>query len=1126
MFTIRDATTEKSGKRRAISPLTTIFLQPDRGIHFSALLVLAMTIIFSQLVFPETSHADRTIDSVTLNESTTSVTVPTGAAISAKVTVTTSNQNGKNWRSIRWGIATTTPNPSAMSCVDFEPDHTGQGTYPETFYITAPSVAGTYNAYFIAYDNDDCSSGASTTKTITDAVIVDTTAPTCFFDFFNRTDIASTGYWIVANEGGAFGDPRIVNDRLRLTDNRGGASTMAALRQLFPASGNKIVVEFDHYAYDGSGADGMCVVLSDASIAPLPGAFGGSLGYAPKQASAGGDTTHPGFAGGWLGVALDEYGNFSNPTEGRTGGPGQRSDSVAVRGSGSLYTGYAYLAGTNTLSPGIDNADATSPAPGYRYRIIIDHLDGVHAWTSVERNTGSGYTTLIGCAPGQTSGCTPLDAKAAAGQAAVPANWYLSFTGSTGGETNIHDFDNLQVCSTQPQPLPTLDHVRILHDGQALTCAAETISLLACADASCSTLFTGPVTVNLTDIANAKWSSDSITFSGGQTTVTLTKKTAGTVTLGGTVTSPDVTTTSAICYIGTTQNCALTYTLSSACFDAVEVDRSASTPIYTKLASTPFSLDVLTLAPLSGNTTQPVSVALVDPTATSGNCSDFNTGLTAEQTYTFNRFSGGRHTFSFTYPNAAQNVRVRIRNTSTNQSACSSDNFAIRPHQLTLATTTPLNPAANTIKAGADFNLTAASGVTAGYTGTPTTDPAKIVDHNTIAIGTGPLTGAFAAATGTTAIGTFQYLDVGTITLNANAVLDATFTAVDQVTGLVGGVDHGAGGDCIADSASNIASVGFYGCTIGGTALGPLGRFFPDHYEVTATLTGACNPGTVNEFTYMGQPALGVNLTIQAMASAGATPLSRYTNGYAFLAEFNVIGDNSGAAITPLNSRLTPDLPAFQWSSGAYVGPGTYSFDRAVNPDGPFDNFRLNITINDTDGAQITRLNGIAITGVNAVLSPATKIRYGRLRLPNAYGPETGALIIPAPLEFWNGANFVLNAQDNCTDPGGIANYRLDNTLEVNQTDGTILINGAAATTLTINPTSANAGLINLNFSPPGPGATGFTDVTALITASLPWLLFEWEGADNDFNDTPFARVNFGIYRGNDRIINWREIIR
>lgn len=218
---------------------------------------------------------------------------------------------------------------------------------------------------------------------------------TCFTDNFNRADGSPAGNWVVANESGTFGSPRIVSQRLRLTNASTAVSTMAALQQLFPAAGNKIVVEFDHFAYNGSGADGMCVVLSDAAIAPVPGAFGGSLGYAPKQASAGGDTTHAGFAGGWLGVALDEFGNFSNPTEGRVGGPGLRLDSAAIRGSGSLYTGYTYLAGTTTLAPGIDNAGSTTAAPGYRYRITIDHTDNVHAYTSVERDTGTGFATLI-----------------------------------------------------------------------------------------------------------------------------------------------------------------------------------------------------------------------------------------------------------------------------------------------------------------------------------------------------------------------------------------------------------------------------------------------------------------------------------------------------------------------------------------------------------------------------------------------------------------------------------------------------------------------------------------------------------------------------------------------------------
>jgi MSHA biogenesis protein MshQ len=899
---------------------------------------------------------------------------------------------------------------------------------------------------------------------------------TCFTDDFNRADGAPAGNWIVANEGGSFGNPRIVNGRLRLTDASEAVSTMAALQQLFPAAGNKIVVELDHFAYNGSGADGIGVTLSDASAAPVPGAFGGSLGYAPKQESAGGDTTHPGFAGGWLGVALDEWGNFSANTEGRSGGaaPGQRADSVAVRGSGSGYTGYAYLGGTETLSPGIDNAGSTSPAPGYRYRIIIDHLDGVHAWTSVERNTGSGFVFLI----------EPFDAKAAAGQAEVPVNWFLSLTGSTGAATNIHEIDNLEVCSAQPQPLPTLDHVRLQHDGSATTCGPENITLRACGDADCSTLYLSPVTVDLNNIQASTWSSDPATFSG-EDALTLDRNQAGTVTLGGTVTSPSENSPPVICFNGGTQgDCTLTYTQPTACFDAVEVGQPWATPIFTKLADVGFSLDVLAPANFNNKT---VSVALVDPDVGSGNCGDTNPGLTGETSYTFTPGDNSRRTFPFNYPNAVPNVRVRIINASTNQPVCSSDNFAIRPQQFTLSTTDPLSPASDTHVAGADFALTAAPGVT-GYNGTPTVQTTLIIDHNNTLIGAGTFTGDFPPAAGGATTGTFQYLEVGTITLPADTVIDATFTDVDRVKG-----------ECTTGSTANTPVGVVYGCTIGSGALGPLGRFIPDHFTITpGTVTPGCG-----SFTYFGQD-FSTSFTLTAENSANGIT-TKYTAGYAPLLDLT---DWDNFAFT------TDDLPPGSLSAGISAPTGSWidgvatvtAWHQASRPASPVPQAAITVSAQPVDPDGVTTASPVDLT------SGGVDMRWGRIILQNAYGPETQALTMPLLAQYHDGSSFVLNPDDTCS------LYDAD---DLTCDDDLSPADDLACSNVTASGTGVGHAQA-FTLTEPDNGKTGPLRYTLAVDA---WLRYDWAN-DGSPDEDPAATANFGLYRGNDRIINWREIIR
>ncbi len=248
--------------------------------------------------------------------------------------------------------------------------------------------------------------------------------------------------------------PSIVNSgRLRLTNNTGNNAKAVTVPGIFPAAGNYISVEFQLYAYNGSGADGVAVTLSDYAVPAVPGAFGGSLGYAQKTGTdCGKPAGCPGFAGGWLGVGLDEFGNYSNPTEGRIGGPGAVAQSIGLRGSGSGASGYNWIGGkTPVSSPTIDSRSSTTAAPGHTYQVVVDARNytnaSKNAAVQVNRDTGngSGYVNQVNIPNVYAPTANPT-------QAPVPDNWQISFTGSTGGSTNIHEIGAVRICAQTVYP--------------------------------------------------------------------------------------------------------------------------------------------------------------------------------------------------------------------------------------------------------------------------------------------------------------------------------------------------------------------------------------------------------------------------------------------------------------------------------------------------------------------------------------------------------------------------------------------------------------------------------------------------------------------------------------------------
>ncbi|GGS01876.1 DUF6923 family protein [Deinococcus sedimenti] len=227
---------------------------------------------------------------------------------------------------------------------------------------------------------------------------------------------------------------------LRLTTNGNNQTGYALLNNAFSAT-QGVVVDFDFASWGGSGADGISFFLFDgATITPRIGAFGGSLGYAQKTAASGAVPSDiPGVANGFIGIGIDEYGNYSNPTEGRSLGPGFVQDAVAIRGpgNGAATTDYQYV--TGAAVPFTLDITGTTTRPlqtGSNFR---------HARLIIQPNR----STTVQITNGQNAPTTIINNYAYA--YAAPSTLKLGFGASTGGLTNFHEIRNVSI--TQPTDL-------------------------------------------------------------------------------------------------------------------------------------------------------------------------------------------------------------------------------------------------------------------------------------------------------------------------------------------------------------------------------------------------------------------------------------------------------------------------------------------------------------------------------------------------------------------------------------------------------------------------------------------------------------------------------------------------
>jgi len=184
---------------------------------------------------------------------------------------------------------------------------------------------------------------------------------------------------------------------------------------------------------------------------------------------------------------------------------------------------------------------------------------------------------------------------------------------------------------------------------------------------------------------------------------------------------------------------------------------------------------------------------------------------------------------------------------------------------------------------------------------------------------------------------------------------------------------------------------------------------------------------------------------------------------------------------------------------------------RASAPDGAYDYLNVGVAPQDADGVLLLggalNLDADGNGSNERQLLATTKLRYGRLRLANAFGSEMMTLAMPMMAEYFISGGFRKNYDDNCTTAP---------TSNITFSEYTRQLTAGAVSALTRTPMAwGDAGLRLLA---PGLGHQG----SVRVTASTPvWLQYPWTGASAS---DPSAMGTFGIHHGPDGIIFMREM--
>jgi hypothetical protein len=706
-------------------------------------------------------------------------------------------------------------------------------------------------------------------------------------------------------------------------------------------------------------------------------------------------------------------------------------------------------------------------------------------------------------------------------------------------------------CTATPADIPAIHHYEIAHDGQGLTCDAETVLIKACTNESCSELSTESVTLDF--LANgAVISSPSFV---GSTDVTFNHSVEETLTfsLDATIAADN----SLVCDDSNNTSCDMEFT--NAGFRFLYGDSNSTT------------LPNQTAGSVFGETLKLQAVQNSD-----GVCTGLFNKKTKVDLSQENLAPNGTSGLSFSID--GKDIAKHSGVTPT-ELIFGADSIATIP--------TPLYHDAGQIRLHAHYDL---DGVTLFGSSNPFwVSPAELVVGATLAAS--HLNGASTTASPTHAAGenftltvsAFNSLGVITPNYSPGAMqLKLERTGPTLSDSVDGKLTYAAAGSLAASispvfesvtlnnfssgqsvyTAAQYSEVGLLnldlqdsnygnaGIVIDATDIN-IGRFIPDHFEQTVAEHGAfmavCDTATT--FAYSGQTdaandsigtisyAINPVLAITARNKQGAITQNYYednqdsANDYMKLSTENVsittpTSDQVATGVDSIKLPLTANMTAGILSQNDLTAlPATVALPKGVlhyqlsESDNFFYNRSANTqvapfssdinfstaTIIDTDTVKATSTVDASPSGVD--------IRFGRLVLQNSFGPETSDLPQPMQIEHFTDNGFIVSSDNNCvsydTNKITLSNISLDPALTRALPEPPVAAgNFLAGKTRTIK------------LAAPGAGNQGKIGVSYEV---YDWLKYDWN-LNGVYDDNPSAVASFGQFRGNDRIISWQEV--